>query len=107
MMLMSWGGDTVKSAKLGEVDLEKEVRRASQAIWARGVVHGDEHDNNRLWNNQCGRVMLVDFDHAKLWRTPKHKRLVELSGNERKRKRNGSRHHELKGGLLRNQQQCV
>ncbi|KAL6410029.1 hypothetical protein AUP68_06438 [Ilyonectria robusta] len=88
MMLMSWGGETMAgtvTAGAGAVDLAAEVRRSSQAVWAEGVDHGDEHDANRLWNDERRRVMLVDFDHATLLPNLKHKQLFKVSREKRKR----------------------
>ncbi|KAF5023364.1 hypothetical protein F66182_4567 [Fusarium sp. NRRL 66182] len=93
MMLMAWGGETVdetvyhQGAGLGQVDLETEARRASKAVWAEGVDHGDEHDSNRLWNAECGRVMLIDFGRAMLRPPPKHKQLLALSEKKKRKER--------------------
>ncbi|KAL3965720.1 hypothetical protein ACCO45_000028 [Purpureocillium lilacinum] len=82
MMLMSWGGEEASDANVS--DLTAEVRRSSQEVWAEGVYHGDERDPNLLWNNERRRVMLVDFDRAKLRLIPQDKQLIRLSGNKRK-----------------------
>ncbi|RSL77472.1 hypothetical protein CEP51_009042 [Fusarium floridanum] len=88
MMLMSWGGETVDTVMAGgavTIDLQAEIRRSSQDVWAKGVDHGDERDANRLWNDERRRVMLVDFERATLPRL-KHKQLSKVS---KKRKRQG------------------
>ncbi|KAH7377118.1 hypothetical protein B0T11DRAFT_273543 [Plectosphaerella cucumerina] len=85
MMLMSWGGElAADAARPGAGDLAAEVRRSSQAVWAEGVDHGDEHGGNQLWNDERRCVMLVDFDQAILLPALKHKQLSRVSGTKRK-----------------------
>ncbi|ROT38612.1 hypothetical protein SODALDRAFT_311485 [Sodiomyces alkalinus F11] len=98
MMLMSWGGEAVTTACIPNV--EAEVRRSSQAVWAEGVDHGDERDANRLWNNERRRVMLVDFDRATLLPSPKHKQFPDLLGKKRKRSGPEFSSHTRKRGFL-------
>ncbi|PNY21914.1 Uncharacterized protein TCAP_07188 [Tolypocladium capitatum] len=98
MMLMSWGGE--EALDVGAPDLTAEVRRSSQAVWAEGVYHGDERGPNLLWNDERRRVMLIDFDRATLLPTPKHKQLIKLSRNKRRRQGDDVRNHTRKRGLL-------
>ncbi|KAF5120875.1 hypothetical protein E5D57_013211 [Metarhizium anisopliae] len=88
MMLMSWGGE--KASKAGLPNLATELRRSLQAVWAEGVDHGDERGDNQLWNEERRQVMIIDFDRATLFPKPRNKRLLEVSGNKRKRNRDGS-----------------
>ena len=60
------------------------VGYSSQAVWNEGVVHGDECDPNILWNEECGCIMLIDFDRATLWPPVKHKKVLDLSSIKRK-----------------------
>ncbi|KHO11494.1 Peptidase S28 [Metarhizium robertsii ARSEF 23] len=83
MMLMSWGGQTVKEGKSPGLSLE--VQRSSEAVRNEGIYHDDVHDANLLWNEELGRVMVIDFDYAKILEPPKHKTVVDLSKKERKR----------------------
>ncbi|KAH7116475.1 hypothetical protein B0J13DRAFT_410678, partial [Dactylonectria estremocensis] len=92
MMLMSCGGETladpaVRDAVAGVADLAAEVRRSSQVVWAEGVDHDDERNANRVWNDETRRVMLIDFDQATLLPRPKQKRVVEVSGNRKRKKK--------------------
>ncbi|KAJ6436762.1 hypothetical protein O9K51_10728 [Purpureocillium lavendulum] len=105
MMLMSWGGEEMSDANVS--DLKAEVRRSSQEVWAEGVYHGDERDPNLLWNNERRRVMLVDFDRAKLRLIPKHKQLIRLSGNKRKQRVDDVGVHTRKRGPLKGRAQLV
>ena len=86
MMLMSWGGE--KASKAGLSDLATEVRRSLQAVWVEGVDHGDERDDNHLWNKERKQVMVIDFDQAVVRRQPQNRQLIEVSGIKRKRVRN-------------------
>ena len=72
MMLMSWGGEV--AAEVGLPDVTAMVRRSSQAVRNEGVVHGDEREPNMLWNEERGRIMLIDFDRATLRLPAKHKK---------------------------------
>ncbi|KJZ68727.1 hypothetical protein HIM_11879 [Hirsutella minnesotensis 3608] len=105
MMLMSWSGEVAVEA--GVPDLAAEVRRSSQAVWAEGVDHGDEREPNLLWNDERRRIMLVDFDRAALLPAPKHKQLLQLSRDKRKRQRDGLGTRSRKRGLLRGRLQLV
>jgi len=86
MMLMSWGGE--KASKAGLSDLATEVRRSLQAVWAEGVDHGDERDDNLLWNTERQQVMIIDLDQAVHRPKPRNRPLIKVSGM--KRKRNGN-----------------
>ncbi|KAH0593233.1 hypothetical protein MHUMG1_08955 [Metarhizium humberi] len=83
MMLMSWGGQTVKEGKSPGLSLE--VQRSSEAVRNEGIYHDDVRDANLLWNEELGRVMVIDFDYAKILEPPRHKTVVGLSKKERKR----------------------
>ena len=82
MLLMSWAGE--KAAGAGVPDLAGEVRQTSRAVRSEGVVHGDERDDNMLWNPERRRVMLVDFERSYVLPVAKHKQLLKLSGRKRK-----------------------
>ncbi|KAM0270879.1 hypothetical protein ACHAQH_009280 [Verticillium albo-atrum] len=105
MMLMSWGGEM--AAKAGAPDLAAEVRRSSQAVWAEGVDHGDEHEANVLWNDERRRVMVVDFDCAAFLPSPKHKQLFKLSGKKRKQQVDGIGNSSRKRGFPQGRLQLV
>ncbi|KAK8038361.1 metalloprotease-like protein [Apiospora phragmitis] len=85
MMLMSWGGESVAHAGMGTADMEAQRHRSSQAVWALGVDHNDERNDNLLWNAERQCVMLIDFDRAGLRVAPKHRQLSMVSGMKRKR----------------------
>ncbi|KND86178.1 hypothetical protein TOPH_09196 [Tolypocladium ophioglossoides CBS 100239] len=109
-MLMSWDGETVAetvATGTGAADLAAEVRRSSQAVWAEGVDHGDERDANRLWNDERRCVMLIDFDHATLLPSLKHKQLFKVSREKRKRPEDDFGNHNRKRGFLPGRLQSV
>ncbi|KAH7190382.1 hypothetical protein DER44DRAFT_753204 [Fusarium oxysporum] len=112
MMLMSWCGETMANtvaagAGAGAADLEAEVRRSSQAVWAEGVDHGDEREANRLWNDERRRVMLIDFDRATLRPNLKHNQLVKVSGKKRKRQGDEFGNYNRKRGFRQYHLQSV
>ena len=91
MMFMAWGG-----AALGECSqilghIEKDVSQMAaegmEAMHALGVLHRDVATRNMLWNEECGRVMFVDFERSVVFETGQKQRqpLGEVSAN-RKRK---------------------
>jgi hypothetical protein len=82
MLLMSWAGE--KAAKAGLPDLAEQVQRTSQAVRGEGVVHNDEREDNILWNDERGCVMLIDFERSRVLPVAKHKQLLKLSSQKRK-----------------------
>ncbi|KAH6653449.1 hypothetical protein BKA67DRAFT_494531, partial [Truncatella angustata] len=71
-------------AGMDAADLEAQRHRSSWDVWTEGVNHSDERDAHLLWNAQCRRVMLIDFDRAVLRAAPKHQQLSAVSGTKRK-----------------------
>ena len=62
MLLLSWGGAAVRDWKehyASRCMLIHEIRKA-------GVEQGDERDPNFLWNEEIQRLVLIDFERAKL-----------------------------------------
>jgi len=75
MLLMSWGGVSVRSVKDSVKGLDinwfgaywdrsEEVRRSVEEIWEEGVDHNDVRLENMLWNEERRRVMMVDFERS-------------------------------------------
>jgi hypothetical protein len=83
MLLMSWVGE--KAAEAGVPDLAQQVRRTSQAVRGEGVVHNDEREDNILWNDERRCVMLIDFERSKVLPVAKHKQLLKLSGQKKRK----------------------
>ncbi|CAG9937431.1 unnamed protein product [Clonostachys rosea f. rosea IK726] len=82
MLLMSWAGEL--ATKAGElVDLTTETARSLRMVRGEGVVHDDLREANLLWNEERGRVMVIDFDSADLIPLPKPKQMSRLSKRKR------------------------
>ncbi len=76
MMLMAYAGESLwhcrrDASRAGAgADVMSRYRAAGEQTLAElrqyGVEHGDEDDNNLVWNTELQRVMAVDFDYAEL-----------------------------------------
>ncbi|PHH59146.1 hypothetical protein CDD81_3691 [Ophiocordyceps australis] len=78
MMLMSWAGEEAPG-------LKSEKSRSWQEVFSEGVYQGDERDPNMVWNDECQRFMVIDFNEAIFLPAPKNKQLSKLMGGKRKR----------------------
>ena len=91
MMFMAWGGEPLGGCGqiLGgvEEDVSQMAAEGMEAMHALGVLHRDVATRNMLWNEECGRVMFVDFERSVVFETGQKQRqpLGEISAN-RKRK---------------------
>ena len=61
MLLMAWGGRTIR-----EGERLTEISRSRALIRRLGVVHGDLRLQNMLWNDELGRVMIIDFHRSEI-----------------------------------------
>ena len=91
MMFMAWGGRSLgrcgpSLGLIGE-DVSQMAAEGVEAMHALGVLHRDLALRNMLWNEECGRVMFVDFERSVVFETKQKQRqpLGVISGN-RKRK---------------------
>ena len=64
MIFLSWGGVPVDCGVDKDVQLGRELVRSVCTIHRLGVLHGDMRKANTLWNDEKGRVMLIDFERA-------------------------------------------
>ena len=91
MMFMAWGGEALGECGqiLGHVekDVSQMAAEGMEAMHALGVLHRDVATRNMLWNEECGRVMFVDFERSVVFETGQKQRqpLGVISAN-RKRK---------------------
>ena len=91
MMFMAWGGEALGGCRQILAHVEKDVSQMAaegmEAMHALGVLHRDVATRNMLWNEECGRVMFVDFERSVVFETGQKQRqpLGVISGN-RKRK---------------------
>ncbi|KAH9225551.1 hypothetical protein K456DRAFT_1766872 [Colletotrichum gloeosporioides 23] len=86
MTFLSWGGHDLYST--GSVDgrnghLEEMAMRSLRAIHYQGVVHRDMREENMLFNEEVGGVMIIDFERAQLL-TPPRRPLTQLVPNKRR-----------------------
>ncbi|KAH8165240.1 hypothetical protein CIB48_g3011 [Xylaria polymorpha] len=68
MMFLSFGGKRISQClTTGNRPLiTKEVDHSAQAIHNLGVLHKDLEPRNILWNEETGRVMVIDFERAEV-----------------------------------------
>lgn len=59
---MLWGGESTASKELTPKLLE-EIRKSNKEI---GMVHKDLRRDNVLWNEELGRVLIIDFHRSTL-----------------------------------------
>ncbi|RFU31113.1 hypothetical protein B7463_g5223, partial [Scytalidium lignicola] len=89
MMILSWAGQSLDDGKiLNRIDrkmLDVMVTRSIEDIHRAGVLHKDARSANMLWNQETGRVMLIDFERSEIL-TGFRQALAKSSPN-RKRKR--------------------
>ena len=91
MMFMAWGGKALGGCGQILAHVEKDVSQMAaegvEAMHALGVLHRDVVTRNMLWNEECGRVMFVDFERSVVFETEQRQRqpLGMISAN-RKRK---------------------
>ncbi|KAG5787885.1 hypothetical protein H9Q69_013052 [Fusarium xylarioides] len=78
MLLMAWAGDTVTVKQHDPL----EVVRLQELLLAHGVIHNDLRPENLLWNPDCKRLFLVDFNLATILQDQN-----QLQRRSRKRKR--------------------
>uniref|UniRef100_A0A093XUJ6 Reticulocyte-binding protein 2 like a n=1 Tax=Talaromyces marneffei PM1 TaxID=1077442 RepID=A0A093XUJ6_TALMA len=63
MLLMAWGG-----REIGVGERLTEISRSRALIRKLGVVHGDLRLQNMLWNDELGRVLIIDFHRSEIRR---------------------------------------
>ncbi|GIK07190.1 hypothetical protein Aspvir_002846 [Aspergillus viridinutans] len=63
MLLMAWGGGEIR-----EGERLTEISRSKALIRKLGVVHGDLRLQNMLWNDELGRVLIIDFHRSEIRR---------------------------------------
>jgi serine/threonine protein kinase len=65
MLLMAWGGDSIKRLELS-AKMEDEIRRSKKEIRSLRVLHGDLCPENLLWNPELQRILIIDFHNVTL-----------------------------------------
>ena len=98
LLLMSWGGsladedETVKDAP----DLPKRIQQTVGEVRRAGVYQMDVRSPNLLWNREAQRVMLIDFERARLIESSPKKEstrvgrvMKEVSPNKKRKRLEG------------------
>ena len=92
MLFLSWGGIRIDRHidRNNMGDVLDRASRALQAIHQLEVLHHDAMPRNLPWNTEDERVMVVDFERAKVVErkvTKKQTALRSISGNQRPQKK--------------------
>ncbi|KFA80578.1 hypothetical protein S40288_09478 [Stachybotrys chartarum IBT 40288] len=87
MMLMSWAGERAAGVGLDEERFKEERRYTSDAVWAQGVCHNDEHGANFLWSWERNCLVLINFSHANLRPAPHHRQLIDSKEGKKRQAR--------------------
>ncbi|PYH91091.1 hypothetical protein BO71DRAFT_443423 [Aspergillus ellipticus CBS 707.79] len=90
MLLMAWGGHTLRKDTQVDEKLQQEITKSSKEILSLGVTHEDLRMQNILWNDELQRAQIIDFHLCQLNPQPVDKKLKALkraSHKEEKRKR--------------------
>ncbi|KNG46173.1 hypothetical protein TW65_07084 [Stemphylium lycopersici] len=68
MMFLSFGGHLISQHLTTENKalVSEQVRLSADAIHRLGVLHKDLMPRNILWNEETGRVMVIDFERAEI-----------------------------------------
>ena len=86
MLFLSWGGESLTSdgGTDGVEGLKRRLLHSLRGLHACGVAHRDLRSPNVLFHKESGRVMIIDFERARLMDTPRRP-LASLAPNKRKR----------------------
>ncbi|KAF1970566.1 hypothetical protein BU23DRAFT_582080 [Bimuria novae-zelandiae CBS 107.79] len=86
MMFLSFGGKRISQCLTtgNRPFITTQVDVSAQAIHNLGVLHKDLEPRNILWNEDTGRVMLIDFERAE---EVKQRTVLGIISANRKRKR--------------------
>jgi len=97
MMILSWAGESLDDSKILKCGdrkvLEAMVMHSIEDIHQAGVLHTDTRAANMLWNQETGRVMLIDFERSEM--IEGCRQVLSESSPNRKRKRGLSKEQAL------------
>ncbi|KAL1995015.1 hypothetical protein VTN49DRAFT_1202 [Thermomyces lanuginosus] len=83
MLLMGWGGEKFASVDDNPM-LSREISRSKDELRLCGVVHEDLRLGNMLWNEELGRVLIIDFHRCRIDPQPMSERLRSLKRRHRR-----------------------
>lgn len=66
VMFISWAGEHPSESVCNQESFSLEWKRTNQEVLELGIDHGDLRYANMLWNEQLGRVMLIDFEYSRI-----------------------------------------
>jgi len=88
MMILSWAGEILEESNfLKYIDprtLDIMITQSIEDMHHAGVLHADLRTANMLWNQETGRVMLIDFERSEI--IPGLRQPLVQSSPNRKRK---------------------
>ena len=103
LMLLSWAGtcpdDSKTSTSTDGHILKSDLVCAVNAIHEAGVLHKDIRTPNILWNKETKRVMVIDFERAKIVKTLREA-LSSMSPNRRRKRILGAKEVEGQDNML-------
>ncbi|KAL1977395.1 hypothetical protein VTN31DRAFT_254 [Thermomyces dupontii] len=82
MLLMGWGGEKINSVDANS-QLSQEISRSKNQLRLCGVVHYDLRLDNMLWNEELGRVLIIDFHLCRIDPRSKAERFRSLKRRSR------------------------
>lgn len=100
MMLMTFAGDSLwhhsRKQKKNPALYQDEILRTLKELEPYGVEHGDENNNNMVWNEELQRVMVIDFDYAIVWQQQSAEDEIqqELAADGQDRRRKAFEEHD-------------
>ncbi|KAK3359994.1 hypothetical protein B0T25DRAFT_534463, partial [Lasiosphaeria hispida] len=85
MMFLSWAGSTLDACILpAGIDPQAKTDTAVEALTQLGIEYYDLKKTNLTWNEEVGRVMIIDFNMARIYATgQKRKNGTVLAGMEK------------------------
>ncbi|KAF1992918.1 hypothetical protein P154DRAFT_528154 [Amniculicola lignicola CBS 123094] len=97
MMFLSFGGKQISQCLTtrNRPLITKEVHNSAKAIHSLGILHKDLEPRNILWNEETGRVMVIDFERAEV---VEQRTVLGIISANRKRKRGPNASEAKQGG---------
>ena len=88
MMLLSFGGKRISQRYKENRELvSQQVDTSARALHNLGVLHKDLMPRNMLWNEETGKVMIIDFDQAEIIEEQHRPVLGQISNNRNRNRK--------------------
>lgn len=85
VLLLSYGGEEAWRCGLEQKRFDYEMKRTVKEVQRWGVHQGDLRQPNLLWNEELGRIILIDFEYGKMGDKPEETRLSRRDRKKQKR----------------------